>query len=150
MNIKISVEMTLRRRVRNTREQLRWFGWLVRLAGVGLLIWATTPPYDLGLLVLGIVYLLGPEVLGVLRQALGKRFGRVYTYTLDDDGIAIRTALSNLEFTWAAVKSIRQTATAWNVRLPGAGGFTLPRDGFTAEQADEFQAFLAGRGLVRT
>ena len=28
MNITVSVELTLARRIRNTREQLRWFGWI--------------------------------------------------------------------------------------------------------------------------
>jgi hypothetical protein len=85
-----------------------------------------------------------------VRHLLARRFGPVYTYTLTDDGIAIRTAITNLEFTWAAVKSVRERSDSWSIRLPGAGGFRLRKDDFTPEQAEEWQAFLAGRGLVRT
>ena len=149
MNITISVEMTLAQRVRNTRQRLRWVGWLVRLVGAWLLVWGTTPLYDVGLLFLGVLYLFGPELLGVLMQVRARRFGRTYTYTLTDDCITIRTAITNLECSWEAVKSIRQTASSWIVRVPAGGGFSLPKDLFTAEQVAEWQSFLAGRGLVR-
>jgi hypothetical protein len=147
MNITIAVEMTLAQRMRNTRHRMRWFGWLLRLFGAGCLVFGTTPPYDIGLLVLGVVYLLGPELLGVLMQVRAKRYGRTYTYTLTEDRITVKTAISHLELSWEAVRSVRRNASSWIIRVPG-GGFSLPKDLFTAEQVAEWQSFLAGRGLV--
>ena len=148
MNITVSVEMTLAQRLRNTRQRMRWVGWSVRLFGAGFLFFGTTPPYNVGLLLLGVLYLLGPELLGVLMHVRAKRYGRTYTYTLTDDRITIETAISHLELSWEAVRSVRQNASSWIIRVPG-GGFSLPKDLFTAEQAVEWQSFLAGRALVR-
>jgi hypothetical protein len=148
MNIAISVEMTLGQRLRNTRQQLHWFGWLLRLVGAGFLIWWTTAPYDLSTLILGAFYLLLPDLLGLFRHAMGRRFGSVYTYTLTEDGISIRTAISNLELAWTALKSVRQTSSGWHLRVSGGGAFTLPNGCFTEEQTAEWRTFLAGRGLV--
>jgi len=151
MNIVVPVQLTLARRLQNTRVQLRWFAWLLRVLGVLYLTWCiSSPPYDVGLLVLGVVYILLPELMGVVRHVQARRYGPVYTYTLTDDGITIRTAISSLEFSWAAVRSVRQRADSWIIRLPGAGGFGLRADDFTAEQAEEWQAFLAGREPVRS
>lgn len=151
MNIVLTVRLTLARRLQNTRVQLRWFTWVMRAVGVLYLAWCfSSPPYDVGVLALGVVYLFLPEVMGVVRHLVARRFGPVYTYTFSEDGIAIRTAISNLEFTWSAVKYVRQTRDSWVVRLPGLGGFRLLKDDFTPEQIEEWQAFLAGRGLVRT
>jgi hypothetical protein len=50
MNIAITVEMTLGRRIRNARQQLFWVGWVFRLVGVGYLVWAVSA-YDAGLFV---------------------------------------------------------------------------------------------------
>ena len=149
MNITIAVEMTLAQRLRSTRHRMRWFGWVLRLVGAGFLLVGTTPSYDVGLLVFGVVYLLGPELLGVLMQVRAKPFGRTYTYTLATDGITIRTALTNLALSWEAVRSVRQTSSSWIVRVPAGGGFTLPNNLFTPEQAADWQSFLAGRALAR-
>ncbi|MEV0802996.1 YcxB family protein [Kribbella sp. NPDC050281] len=151
MNIVLPVRLTLARRLQNTRVQLRWFIWVLRSVGVLYLAWCfLSPPYDVGLLALGVFYLLLPELMGVVRHLVARRFGPVYTYTLTDDGIAIRTAISNLQFDWSAVKSVRQTRDSWVIRLPGLGGFRLLTDDFTPGQAEEWQAFLAGRRLVRS
>jgi len=148
MNIILAVEVTLRRRMRNSRAQMRWAGWLVRAAGVVFLLLGALASFDVALLVPGLLYLFGPELLGALRHARARRYGRVYTFTLTDENVTIRTAITNLEFTWDAVKSIRQTATTWDVRLPGGGFFVLPKEFFSPDQAAEWQAFLAGRGVV--
>jgi hypothetical protein len=145
VNITIEVQITLARRLRNTRLQLRWFGWLLRLVGVGYLIWWATDIYLLNGLLFGAFYLLAPELIGVGRHVLGRRFGRIYTYSLTDDGVGIRTAITNLEFSWPAVKSIRERGRSWQVRLPAGGGFTLPKEAFTPSQLADWRAFLTAR-----
>lgn len=150
MNIVVPVELTLARRLRNTRVQLRWFAWLLRAAGLVFLAMAVAnSPIDLGSLVLAVFYLFLPELMGVFRHLMGRRFGRTYTYTFTEEQIAIRTAITNLEFPWTAVKSVRQRGNAWTIRLPAAGGFAILKDELTPEQAAEWQAFLAGRAPAR-
>lgn len=150
MNIVVPVELTLARRLRNTRAQIWWFGWLLRAAGlVFLALGVASSPIDAGFLILAVFYLVLPEFMGVARHLLGRRFGRTYTYTFTEEQIAIRTAITNLEFPWTAVKSVRQRGNVWTIRLPGAGGFAIMKDDLTPEQAEEWQAFLAGRASAR-
>ncbi|MFI7062763.1 YcxB family protein [Kribbella sp. NPDC050124] len=150
MNIVVPVELTFERRLRNTRVQLRWFAWLLRAAGLVFLAMAVADsPIDLGSVILAMFYLFMPELLGIIRHLLGRRYGSTYTYTFTEEQIAIRTAITNLELPWSAVKSVRQRGHVWTIRLPGAGGFAILKDDLTPEQAEEWQAFLARRAPAR-
>ena len=148
MNIALVVEMTLGRRMRNAREQMHRVGWLFRVVGIGYLAWAVSA-YDAGLFVISLLFLSMPEVIGVMRHLQGRKYGPVYTYTLTDEGIRVTSAISTLEFTWEAVKGVRERGGGWTVRMPGGASTTLPKDSFTPEQDAEWRAFLAGRELVR-
>ncbi|MGW6282377.1 YcxB family protein [Kribbella sp. NPDC055071] len=148
MDITISVEGTLRRRLRLARAQLRWVGWAFRGFGVLCLLLAALVGPDATVVTVGILCLIYPEIVGVMRQVLAKKYGRVYTYTLTDSGVTVRTAISKLEFGWDALTSVRETATDWQLRLPGAGFLMLPKQSFTPEQAAQWRAFLVARGAV--
>jgi hypothetical protein len=134
--------------MRDARVQFRWFGWLLRLAGVAYLFWWVTDTSYVLWLFFAALFLFYPELMGVLRHVVSRRYGRVYTYTLTDAGVGIRTAITNLEFGWGAVKSIRQIRPGWVVRLPGGAGFVLPKDAMTPDQTAEWQAFLTARTLT--
>jgi hypothetical protein len=149
MNIAFAVELTLGRRMRNARQQMRRVGWLFRLVGVGYAVWAIQAR-DMVLLILALFLLLMPEVIAVLRHLRGKKYGRVYTYTLTDEVLRVTTAVSSLELVWDAVKTVRESSTSWNLRIAGGAGMTLPKDGFRPEQDLEWRAFLTARELVRT
>lgn len=148
MNIAVPVEMTLSRRLRNARLQMRWVGWAFRVAGAGYLFWGLLGD-DGALNVLGLLFLVYPEVLGVVRHLLARKYGKVYTYTLTDDGFRVVTAISDLRFSWSAVKSLREASGDWNFRFAGAGALSIPKAGFSAEQDAEWRAFIAAHGLVK-
>jgi hypothetical protein len=148
VNIAITVQMTLRQRLRNIRAQLRWVGWVFRLAGAVFLLFGVLS--DTSWLGLAVFYLVFPELIGVVRHLLARKYGPVYTYTLSDDGLRVTTAISDLRFVWTAVKTVRERSDAWVLRLAGAGAVALPKAGFTPEQADEWRAFAERRRVVRT
>ncbi|WP_432948150.1 YcxB family protein [Kribbella sp. CA-253562] len=148
MNIPLTVELTLGRRARNVRQQAHWIGWLFRTLGVGYFAWGLLAR-SVGMTVVAVLFLLMPEVRAVLVQyVIGRKYGRTYTYTLSGDGVRIVTAISNLEFTWAGLKSLRETRSGWRFRFPGGGGFVIPKEVFTPAQAAEWRQFLADRQLV--
>lgn len=147
MNITVPVELTLGRRMRNARLQTHWVGWAIRVAGVGYLIWGLLGE-DAVLNVMGLVFVLFPEVIGVLRHLIARKYGPVYTYTLTDDGFRVVTAISDLQFSWSAVKSLREASGDWNFRFAGAGASSIPTAGFTPEQDAEWRKFVASRELA--
>ncbi|MDX6250827.1 MAG: YcxB-like protein [Kribbellaceae bacterium] len=149
MNVVIVVENSLRRRLRNARQQ-RWvLGLVVRGLGVLYLAFAFLAR-DLMFVALAVILFLLPEVIAVVAQLLARKYGPTYTYALTDDAIKVTTVVSHLEFVWDAVKSVRQTSNAWHVRVAGGVTITLPKDGFTPDQDAEWRSFLASRSLVRT
>ncbi|TCM43626.1 YcxB family protein [Kribbella sp. VKM Ac-2568] len=150
MNITIVVELTLGRRMRNVREQLHHAGLLVRLLGLAYVVWGLLA-YDLTLMLIGVLFLLGPELIALIRHRVwGRTFGRVYTYTLSDDHLQVATAITTLQIAWSAVRSIREDKNDWSLRVVAGRGMTLPKDQFSPEQDAEWRAFIADRGLVRT
>jgi hypothetical protein len=83
-----------------------------------------------------------------MRQVQGRKYGRLYTYTLTDEGIQVTTEISNLEFGWHAVRGVRERGSGWTVRLPGGASTTLPKDRFTPDQDAEWRQFVTGRQLI--
>jgi hypothetical protein len=150
VNITIVVELTLGRRMRNAREQLRVSGPLIRLFGLAYFAWGVLE-YDLTMLVISVPFLLGPEFIALIRHRVwGRIFGRVNTYTLSAEHLQVATAITNLQIDWSAVRSIREDKNDWRLRVVAGGGMTLPKDHFSPEQDAEWRAFIADRGLVRT
>ncbi|MEV6415493.1 YcxB family protein [Kribbella sp. NPDC051718] len=147
MNIAVPVEVTLGRRLRNARLQMRWVGWALRAAGVGYLIWGLVID-DGAINVLGLIFIGYPELIGVIRHLAARKYGPVYTYTLTDEGLRIATAITDLRYSWSAVKSLREASGQWNFRFAGAGASTVPTAGFSPEQDAEWRAFIAAHGLV--
>ncbi|ONI76564.1 hypothetical protein BWI15_04455 [Kribbella sp. ALI-6-A] len=148
MNIVLTVELTLARRAQNVRQQAHWIGWMFRTFGVVYLAWGLLAR-SVGMTVVSVLFLLMPEVRAVLVQyVIGRKYGRTYTYTLSDDGVRVVTAISSLEYSWSALKSLKETGSGWNFRFPGGGGFTLPKAVFTAEQDAQWREFLTNRQLV--
>ncbi|MEV0794449.1 YcxB family protein [Kribbella sp. NPDC050459] len=145
MNITIAVTVTAASRMRNVRLVNRWIGWVTGLVGFAYLIWWLSDPWNLAGLLFGIIFLVFPELLGLIRHALTRRYGRVFTYTLTDAGVRARSAVTSLEFDWNAVTSIREVRPGWVVRLPAGGGFVLPERAMTPDQITEWRAFLAAR-----
>jgi hypothetical protein len=147
MNITVPVQATLGRRLRNARLQLHWVGWALRAVGAGYLIWGLLVD-DGAINVLGLLFIGYPELIGVIRHLIARKYGPVYTYTLTEGGVRIVTAISDLQYSWNAVKSLREGSGNWNFRFAGAGASSIPKAGFSAEQDVEWRAFIAAHGLV--
>jgi hypothetical protein len=152
MNITMPVEMTLSSRMRTTRLALRWLGWgfrlsgLIYLAGVILTFRGSAGDYlGIALAVLAVVF---PEAFAVLVHLRSKRFGTLYTYTLTDDVVRVRTAVTNVEISWTMMKDVRERRADWSFRFSGGGSMSIPKDAFTPEQDAEWRAFAAARGLT--
>jgi hypothetical protein len=147
MNIAVPVEMTLGRRMRNARLQTHRVGWAFRVAGVAYVIWGLLGD-EAAVNVMGLVFVVFPELIGLLRHLIARKYGPVYTYTLTEDGFRVVTAISDLQFTWSAVKSLRAASGDWTFRFAGAGASSIPKAGLSAEQDAEWRGFIAAHGLV--
>jgi hypothetical protein len=147
MNIVVVVNTTLGKRLRNVRQWLSWVGWLIRLVGFGWLLWGVFAgqPIAVGLGGLFVVY---PELLGLVRHLFAQKYGSWFTYTLRDDGIGVKTAITNLELSWRAVRSVRETRAEWILRVAGGGLLTLPKAAISPEDATTLRTFLANRQLI--
>lgn len=147
MNIVVTVHATLGKRLRNARQWMSWVGWLIRLIGVGYIVWGLFG----GLLeVAGLIFVLFPEINGVSRHLFLRKYGLTFTYTLRDEAIGIRNAISTSEISWAGVKSVRETRAEWVIRIPGGGLFSLPKTAISLEDDATFRAFLGERALIRS
>jgi hypothetical protein len=152
MNITMPVEMTLSLRMRMMRLALRWLGWGFRLSGLfllagGLLAFRNDFGNYVGIAIAAIA-LVFPEAIAVLVHLRSKRFGTLYTYTLTDDVVRVRTAVTNLEISWTMMKAVRERPADWSFRFSGGGSMSIPKDAFTPEQDAEWRAFATARGLT--
>ncbi|NEA31272.1 YcxB family protein [Streptomyces sp. SID13031] len=150
MDITITVDITLGKRLQYVRERTFWIGWIARLIGLGLLaLGIFVLNFDGFFLVLGVVYFFGPELLAVIGHFATRRFGKTYTYTLTESGIEATTAVSTTHLAWAAFKSIRQSHNSWRFGVSGISAIVLPKSDFTPEQAAEWQTFVTTAGLIK-
>jgi len=150
VNIQVTVELALQNRLRMVRHQGFRISWSGRLIGTAVL---AVGLFDrtLGFLLvpLGVLLILGPELLTVIAYLGGRKFGTTYTYTLTDSGLDVATQASSTHVEWAMFGSVDQSADYWRLQLTGSNVVTLPKSAFTPEQTAEWQAFLTTSGLVR-
>jgi hypothetical protein len=148
MNIVVTVNATLGKRLRNARQWMSWVGWLIRLVGIGLILWGVLAgdgvQVGLGIFV---VY---PELIGLARHLVARRYGSTFTYTLRDEGIGVKSAISTAEISWAAIRSVRETGAEWVIRVPAGGVISFPKAKISVEDDATFRAFLANRALIRS
>jgi hypothetical protein len=153
MNVGIPVEGTLGLRLRGARLRMAWSGWLIRVVGLGYLLWAILRPgmdsFDALLIALGVLFLGFPEYVGLIGHLKAKKFGPVLTYTLTDEVLRETSRVTTAELRWSLLKSIRENRTLWQLRFTGGVGVTLPKDAFTPEQDAEWRAFTATRAIDR-
>ncbi|MEU4155754.1 YcxB family protein [Actinoplanes sp. NPDC026670] len=78
-----------------------------------------------------------------------KQAAQTTHYTLDDDGIRVRTATSDVHLTWAGVTGVKSQPQAWLLRH-GATQLAVPRAAFRPEDRVTIDAFLAAHPAVAT
>jgi hypothetical protein len=71
---------------------------------------------------------LTPELRGAVMHLRSRKYGRTYTYVLSDQGINVRTRLTNLDIAWDGMSRCQETAKHWIMRFPGGGLVQLPKD----------------------
>jgi hypothetical protein len=72
-----------------------------------------------------------------------KQAAQTTHYVLDDEGIRVRTATSDVHLTWAGMAWIKSRPHAWMVRH-GAAQLPVPRAAFRPEDRVTIDAFVAG------
>lgn len=157
MDITVEVETGLAHRSRVRRRHLGLIGWTLRAIGLvtllrGLAIpWFTEEPtVNVPEVFLGLYLLVSPEFLGLVYHLKAKRFGPRWTYTIRDDGVSVKSAVSSATADWAVVKKVEETSDHWYVRLHGGDMIGIPRKLLTSAQEEELRAFLASRAEAKS
>jgi hypothetical protein len=148
MNISAVVEVNVWDRMRNSRRQSPPLTWFFRLFGVGYLVWVIAfdlpVPYSLVAVLAG----LAPELRGAVMHLRSRKYGRTYSYVLSDEGINIRTRLTNLDVAWDGITHCRETPQHWIMRFPGGGLLHVPKHALTPMERQAVREVLAQHGLI--
>ncbi|GIE81178.1 hypothetical protein Aph02nite_71280 [Actinoplanes philippinensis] len=99
---------------------------------------------DLIPLLSGLICLVFPELVVLLAwHQQRKQAARTTYYVLDDEGLRVRTAISDVHLTWAGMTWVRSRPHAWMLRH-GATQVPVPRAAFRPEDRATIDAFFAG------
>jgi hypothetical protein len=149
MNISVTVEVDVWDRMRNSRRQSPPVTWFLRLFGVGYLVWGTLAGPSITLILLGLLAGLAPESRGIVMHLSSRKYGRTYTYVLSDQGVNVRTRLTNLDVAWDGITRCRETAEHWILRFPGGGLLHVPKHALTPTDRQAVREVLAHHRLIK-
>ncbi|MEV0289252.1 MULTISPECIES: YcxB family protein [unclassified Kribbella] len=149
MNISAVVEVNVWDRVRNSRRQSPGFTWFFRLLGVGYLVWVIAFDLPVPYLLVAVVAGLTPELRGAVTHLRSRKYGRTYTYLVTDEGINIRTRLTNLDVAWEAITHCRETERHWVLRFPGGGLLHVPKHALGSADRQAIREVLARHRLIK-
>jgi hypothetical protein len=149
MNISAVVEVNVWDRMRNSRQQSPPLTWLFRLAGVGYLVWVIGFDLPIPYILVAVLAGLAPELRGAFMHLSSRKYGRTYSYVLSDEGINIRTRLTNLDVAWDGITHCRETARHWVMRFPGGGLLHVPKHALTPMDRQAVREVLAQHRLIK-
>jgi hypothetical protein len=128
-----------------------WPGALALIAGLLLYL----PPGGLTGLAGWVAALTGGALLGntvvVRRRQAADATRPPRQWTIDDEELRAGNRLGSVRWRWVQVRDVVEHPEVYLLRQsdnPNSATFDVPRDALTAEQEDEFRAFLAGHGLL--
>ncbi|MEV0802043.1 YcxB family protein [Kribbella sp. NPDC050281] len=149
MNISAVVEVNVWDRMRNSRRQSPPFTWFFRLLGVSYLVWVIAFDLSISYILVAVVAGLTPELRGAVMHLRSRKYGRTYRYVLSDEGVNIRTRLTNLDVAWDGITSCRETKRHWIMRFPGGGLLHVPKHALTPMDRQAVREVLAQHRLIK-
>ena len=86
---------------------------------------------------------------GIFTHLSSRKYGRTYSYVLSDEGINIRTRVTDLNVAWDGITHCRESKRHWIMRFPGGGLLHVPKHALNPLDRQAVREVLAQHRLIK-